>query len=100
MFRKVLTVLTLILVVFVVWGAREDIFEAINYLSQTNLFFILLLIPEQLFMYYCAGQIFFSYMAAKANAEAEKPPRSKSKSKSKSAKSDASAKTAAATSAA
>ena len=80
MFRKVLTVLTLILVVFVVWGAREDIFEAINYLSQTNLFFILLLIPEQLFMYYCAGQIFFSYMAAKANAEAEKHPRSKSKS--------------------
>ena len=92
MFRKVLTVLTLILVVFVVWGAREDIFEAINYLSQTNLFFILLLIPEQLFMYYCAGQIFFSYMAAKANAEAEKPPRSKSKSKS--AKSAAPAKTA------
>ena len=80
MFRKVLTVLTLILVVFVVWGAREDIFEAINYLSKTNLFFILLLIPEQLFMYYCAGQIFFSYMAAKANAEAEKHPRSKSKS--------------------
>lgn len=91
MFRKALTVLTLILVVFVVWGAREDIFEAINYLSQTNLFFILLLIPEQLFMYYCAGQIFFSYMAAKANAEAEKPPRSKSKS----AKSAAPAKTAA-----
>ena len=90
MFRKVLTVLTLILVVFVVWGAREDIFEAISYLSQTNLFFILLLIPEQLFMYYCAGQIFFSYMAAKANAEAEKPPRSKSKS----AKSAAPAKTA------
>ena len=96
MFRKVLTVLTLILVVFVVWGAREDIFEAINYLSKTNLFFILLLIPEQLFMYYCAGQIFFSYMAAKANAEAEKRPRSKSKS-AKSAKS-AAAKTAAATS--
>ena len=90
MFRKVLTVLTLILVVFVVWGAREDIFEAINYLSQTNLFFILLLIPEQLFMYYCAGQIFFSYMAAKANAEAEKRPRSQSKS----AKSAAPAKSA------
>lgn len=96
MFRKVLTVLTLILVVFVVWGAREDIFEAINYLSQTNLFFILLLIPEQLFMYYCAGQIFFSYMAAKANAEAEKHPRSQSKSakSAKSAESAAPAKTA------
>ena len=87
MFRKVLTILTLILVVVVVWGAREDIFEAINYLSQTNLFFILLLIPEQLFMYYCAGQIFFSYMAAKAHAEAEKRPRTK-KSPTKTAPTD------------
>lgn len=71
MFRKILTVLTLILVVFVVWEARTDIFEAVNYLANTNLFFIILLIPEQLFMYYCAGQIFFSYMAAKGRAETE-----------------------------
>ncbi len=71
MFRKILTILTLVLVVFVVWGARTDIFEAVNYLTNTNLFFVLLLIPEQLFMYYCAGQIFFSYMAAKGRAEAE-----------------------------
>lgn len=66
MFRKILTVITLILVVFVVWSARDQIFEAINYLANTNLFFVFLLIPEQLFMYYCAGQMFFSYMAAKA----------------------------------
>lgn len=71
MFRKILTILTLVLVVFVVWEARTDIFEAVNYLANTNLFFVLLLIPEQLFMYYCAGQIFFSYMAAKGRAEAE-----------------------------
>lgn len=69
MFRKILTVLTLVLVAFVVWSAREDIVQAIGYLANTNLFFVFLLIPEQLFMYYCAGQIFFSYMAAKGRAE-------------------------------
>lgn len=69
MFRKILTILTLVLVVFVVWQARSDIFQAVDYLSRTNLFFIILLIPEQLFMYYCAGQIFFSYMAAKERAK-------------------------------
>lgn len=74
MFRKILTGLTLVLVAFVVWGAWGDIVEAINYLSSTNLFFIFMLIPEQLFMYYCAGQMFFSYMAAKARARGEKHP--------------------------
>lgn len=80
-FRKILTVLTLALVVFVVWSAREDIMSAIGYLSNTNLFFILLLIPEQLFMYYCAGQIFFSYMAAKGRAEISRRPGRKRKKK-------------------
>lgn len=73
MFRKILTVVTLILVVFVVWAARDQIFEAVNYLANTNLFFVLLLVPEQLFMYYCAGQMFFSYMAAKARTTENRP---------------------------
>lgn len=80
-FRKILTVLTLILVVFVIWNAREDIMSAIGYLANTNLFFVFLLIPEQLFMYYCAGQIFFSYMAAKGRAEISRRPGRKRKKK-------------------
>lgn len=80
-FRKILTVLTLILVVFVIWSAREDIMSAIGYLANTNLFFVFLLIPEQLFMYYCAGQIFFSYMAAKGRAEISHRPGRKHKKK-------------------
>ena len=69
MFRKILSVVTLFLVALVVWSARAEIFEAINYLANTNLWFILALIPEQLFMYYCAGQMFFSYMSAKKDAQ-------------------------------
>lgn len=69
MFRKILTAVTLILVALVVWSARNEVLEAIAYLANTNIWFIILLIPEQLFMYYCAGQIFFSYMAAKKDAK-------------------------------
>lgn len=69
MFRKILSIITLALVALVVFGAREQVFQAINFLGNTNLFVILLLIPEQLFMYYCCGQIFFSYMSAKKDAK-------------------------------
>lgn len=69
MFRKILSAVTLILLVIVLWNAHDQIFEAINYLRDTNLWFILALIPEQLFMYFCAGQMFFSYMSAKKDAK-------------------------------
>ncbi len=67
--KTVLSIVTLALVAIVVWGAREEIFQAVNYLGKTNIWIILLLIPEQLFMYFCAGQMFFSYMSAKKDAE-------------------------------
>jgi uncharacterized protein (TIRG00374 family) len=72
-FKNILSVITLVLVAVVVWGARGEILEAINYLSNTNIWIILLLIPEQLFMYFCAGQMFFSYMSAKKGAKKISP---------------------------
>lgn len=68
-FRTVLTVLTLALLLYVVYQNWGDIIEAINHLGETNIFVLLLLIPEQLFMYYCCGQMFFSYMSAKKSAK-------------------------------
>lgn len=85
MFKKILTVVTLALVVIVVWQAWGQIIDAINYLANTNIFFVLMLIPEQLFMYYCAGQMFFSYMAAKANAEQKRQQECGSKANTKAA---------------
>lgn len=60
--RNILSVLTLILVGVVAYEARGEVKLALMYLGTANIFVILLLIPEQLFMYYCAGQMFFSYM--------------------------------------
>lgn len=68
-FRTVLTILTLILIAYVIYSNWNDILEAINHLSETNILILLLLIPEQLFMYFCCGQMFFSYMAAKEDAK-------------------------------
>ena len=61
-FRTVLSVLTLILVIYVVYQNWSDILDTFNHLGETNIFVLLLLVPEQLFMYYACGQIFFSYL--------------------------------------
>lgn len=61
-FRTVLAVLTAILVAYVVYQNWPDIVDTFYHLGEANLFVLLLLIPEQLFMYYACGQIFFSYL--------------------------------------
>lgn len=75
MFKKILSLITLALVAFVIWGAWDQITAAANCIFgghcieggefSINLLIVVLLVPEQLFMYYCAGKIFFVYMAAK-----------------------------------
>ena len=82
MFKKILSLITLALVAFVVWGAWDQITAAANCIFgghcieggefSINLLIVVLLIPEQLFMYYCAGKIFFAYMAGKQKAEGKK----------------------------
>lgn len=68
-FRNILTFITLILVGVVIWENSGAIGEAIRSIGDTNLWILLLLIPEQLFMYYSCGQIFFSFMSAKKNVK-------------------------------
>ncbi|MBR3256260.1 flippase-like domain-containing protein [Candidatus Saccharibacteria bacterium] len=66
-FRTVLILLTIILVGYVIYQNWPDILDTLNHLSETNIFVLLLLIPEQLFMYYACGQIFFSYLRNRKN---------------------------------
>lgn len=83
MFRKILSVVTLVLVGFVVWQAWPQVTETVGCVTggvcpeggefSINLLIVLLLIPEQLFMYFTAGQIFFSYMKAKKTTKSIKP---------------------------
>ncbi len=68
-FRTILTILTFILLIYVIYSNFDDIKEAIAHIGETNILVLLLLIPEQLFMYFCCGQMFFSYMRAKKDAQ-------------------------------
>lgn len=68
-FRAVLSVATVILVGYVVYQNWPDIVDTFHHLSETNIFVLLLLVPEQLFMYYACGQIFFSYLKNQKNVE-------------------------------
>ena len=64
-FRTILSILTLVLVGYVVYQNWPDILETLDHLHEANWLVLLFLIPEQLFMYYALGQIFFSYLENK-----------------------------------
>jgi len=63
--RAVISVATFVLVGYVIYENRDGFVQTFENLNQANIFIILLLVPEQLFMYYACGQIFFSYLTAK-----------------------------------
>ena len=64
-FRTILSVATVGLVAYVVYQNWPDIVDTWHHLKDANLFILLLLMPEQLFMYYACGQIFFTYLSKK-----------------------------------
>lgn len=63
--RTLISLATFALVGYVVYENWGGFVEAFNNLNQANIFVLVLLIPEQLFMYYACGQIFFSYLEQK-----------------------------------
>ena len=68
-FRSILIVLTIILVGYVVYQNWPDFLDTFDHLGETNIFVLLLLVPEQLFMYYACGKIFFSYLKSRQNVK-------------------------------
>lgn len=64
-FRTILSVVTIFLVIYVIYKNWPDILETLNHLHETNGLILLLLIPEQLCMYYSLGQIVFSYLRSR-----------------------------------
>lgn len=68
-FRLILSVLTAVLVGYVIYQNWPDIVDTSDHLSETNVFVLLLLIPEQLFMYFACGEIFFSYLKNRKNSQ-------------------------------
>ncbi|MBR3180184.1 flippase-like domain-containing protein [Candidatus Saccharibacteria bacterium] len=63
--RTIISLVTFALVGYVIYQNWDGFVETFNNLNQANIFVLLLLVPEQLFMYYACGQIFFSYLEGK-----------------------------------
>ena len=63
--RTLISLATIILVGYVVYENWDGFVATFNNLDQANIFILILLIPEQLFMYFACGQIFFSYLETK-----------------------------------
>ena len=63
--RTIISLVTLALVGYVIYQNWDGFVETFENLNHANIFVILLLVPEQLFMYYSCGQIFFSYLEGK-----------------------------------
>ena len=63
--RTVISIATFGLVGYVIYQNWDGFVETFENLNHANIFVILLLVPEQLFMYYACGQIFFSYLESK-----------------------------------
>jgi len=61
-FRFYLNIVTVIAVVLLIWFARYDLAEAWALLGQVNLWWLLLLIPLQIIVYYSMGEIGLSYL--------------------------------------
>ena len=78
MFKKILSVVTLLLVALIAYkafsgeveidGQTMTMLEATWYsLQRINIWIVLLIIPEQILMYYAAGQIYFAFLRQRKN---------------------------------
>lgn len=63
--RTIVSIATFGLVGYAIYQNWDGFVETFENLNHANIFVILLLVPEQLFMYYACGQIFFSYLESK-----------------------------------
>lgn len=61
-FRFYLSVATLVLVMVLIWYARDDLMQAWFLLEKVNIWWLLLLLPLQLLAYYSWGQMSMSYL--------------------------------------
>jgi uncharacterized protein (TIRG00374 family) len=65
--RGWLTILTIVLLVVVIFFTRHEVYKAWLLLDKLNLWILALIIPVQLFSYYCTGGMIFSYLRSKGN---------------------------------
>lgn len=64
-FKFWLSIITFILIIVVLWAAREELVQAFHLMSKVNIWLLLLIIPVQFGSYYASTEIFFTYLRAR-----------------------------------
>lgn len=72
--RTRLSIITFLFIAVIVYFSRHELLHAYELLESVNLWILLLLIPGQLFVYYTAGEMVFSYLRAKKSIDHIAPP--------------------------
>lgn len=68
-FRFYLNIITIIAIILLIWFARHDLANAWLLLGQVNLWWLLLLIPLQIIVYYSMSEIGMSYLEKRKQME-------------------------------
>lgn len=68
-FRRVLNILTLVLVVGLLFALRHELVQAWNLLGKVNIWILLLIIPLQFLSYYSNGAAIFSYLKRRGHMQ-------------------------------
>lgn len=72
-FKFWLSIVTFILIVIILYAARNDLHKAFDLLSGVNIWILLLIIPVQFFSYYASTEIFFTYLRARGQLKDVSP---------------------------
>ncbi len=64
-FRFWVSIITALILVIIIFFAREDIIQAWELMSKANLWILLLMIPAQIIVYFAAGEMIFEYLRGK-----------------------------------
>lgn len=67
------SIITVVVVALLVFGAWSQVVEAFKSLSQVNLWILALLIPVQLFSFWVTGEVLFSFLRARGELRGMSP---------------------------
>lgn len=65
--RKILSIVTFALIAGIIFFTWDEIVKAWGLMSQANLWILILLLPAQIFVYFAAGEMVFSYLRSKGS---------------------------------
>lgn len=68
-FKFWLSIITFVLIIVVLWAARDDLYKAFDLLGKVNIWILALLLPVQFFSYVASTEIFMTYLRGRGQVK-------------------------------